>query len=179
MSYKAYANVTTPTCAGSHLGLDGTARHKHACFSHTTFYADAANGTLPAFSYIMPPTEACDHPCYDMAKGERLVKDIYEALRAGPGWEDTMFFVAYDDGGGFYDHVLSDMVRSASPPLPMFARVLFVLSLHVSLRHCADDIMRTCHRRACPTPSRAAACRPAARTTPSISGGWASAWPRF
>eukprot|EP01046_Picozoa_sp_COSAG06_P082649 COSAG06_NODE_29651_length_552_cov_1.220751_2_plen_46_part_01 len=30
---------------------------------------------------------------------------MYEALRAGPGWENTMFFVAYDDGGGFYDHV--------------------------------------------------------------------------
>lgn len=33
------------------------------------------------------------------------MKDMYEALRAGPGWANTMFFVAYDDGGGFYDHV--------------------------------------------------------------------------
>jgi phospholipase C len=34
------------------------------------------------------------------------LKDIYEALRAGPKWESTMFFIAYDDGGGFYDHVV-------------------------------------------------------------------------
>merc|ERR1719231_633952 len=34
------------------------------------------------------------------------MKDLYEALRAGPGWENTLFFVAYDDGGGTYDHVV-------------------------------------------------------------------------
>jgi phospholipase C len=49
---------------------------------------------------------AGDHPCHDIAKGERFLKDIYEALRAGPKWESTMFFIAYDDGGGFYDHVV-------------------------------------------------------------------------
>jgi hypothetical protein len=27
------------------------------------------------------------------AKGERQLKDIYEALRAGPGWENTLFVV--------------------------------------------------------------------------------------
>jgi phospholipase C len=39
---------------------------------------------------------------HDMAKGERLLKDIYEALRAGPGWENTLFAIAYDDAGDFY-----------------------------------------------------------------------------
>ena len=47
-------------------------------------YWDAASGTLPAFSWVMPPFQACDHPCYDNAKGERFVKDFYETLRAGP-----------------------------------------------------------------------------------------------
>ena len=41
------------------------------------------------------------HPCYDMAKGDRLLKDIYEALRAGPKWEKTMLVVVYDDSGGW------------------------------------------------------------------------------
>ena len=62
----------------------------------------------------------------DVAKGERVVKDLYEALRAGPGWESTMLFVAYDDGGGTYDHVVpphedvpnpeTDDVCPTSPP---------------------------------------------------------------
>ena len=41
-----------------------------------------------------------------LPSGERLLKDTYEALRAGPGWLKTLFFVVYDDGGFFYDHVV-------------------------------------------------------------------------
>ena len=33
----------------------------------------------------------------DMAKGERLLKDVYESLRAGPKWEKTLLLVVYDD----------------------------------------------------------------------------------
>ena len=72
-------------------------------------------GTLPSFSYLTPPFEASDHPCNDVAKGERLQKDLYEALRAGPGWENTLFFVAYDDTGGFYDHVLPPIENVPNP----------------------------------------------------------------
>ena len=36
----------------------------------------------------------------DVAKGERFQKDIYEALRAGPGWGKTLFLIVYDDSGG-------------------------------------------------------------------------------
>jgi len=48
------------------MELDGVARHKDRCFSHDQFYKDAAAGTLPAFSYLSPVGEACDHPCHDM-----------------------------------------------------------------------------------------------------------------
>ena len=37
-----------------------------------------------------------------MALGERLHKDIYEALRAGPKWAKTLLAIVYDDGGDFY-----------------------------------------------------------------------------
>ena len=64
------------------------------------FYEQAAAGTLPAFSWISPKHEAADHPCLDLAKGERMLKDIYEALRGGKAWEKTLFVVTYDDYGG-------------------------------------------------------------------------------
>ena len=79
----------------------GVARHKDRFFSHTLFYEQAAAGTLPAFSWISPKHEAADHPCLDLAKGERMLKDIYEALRGGKAWEKTLFVVTYDDYGGF------------------------------------------------------------------------------
>ena len=77
------------------------------------FYASAANGTLPEFSWVIPGRDPrtgaganSDHPCNDIALGERLLKDTYEAVRAGPGWSKTLLFVVYDDGGFFYDHAV-------------------------------------------------------------------------
>ena len=34
-----------------------------------------------------------------------MIKQVYEALRAGPKWNETLFIVTYDEHGGFYDHV--------------------------------------------------------------------------
>ncbi|KAJ8599814.1 hypothetical protein CTAYLR_004013 [Chrysophaeum taylorii] len=93
--------INTPDVA-----MEGVARYVEAFESQTVFYERAANGTLPEFSWINPPLQACDHPCYDVAKGERLLKDVYEALRSGPKWNETLFLVAYDDAGGFYDSVV-------------------------------------------------------------------------
>lgn len=93
--------ISTPDVA-----MIGVARHKDRFMSQEIFYQQAANGTLPALSWVLPPIQACDHPCHDIAKGERLLKDVYEAVRAGPGWNRTLLFVAYDDAGGYYDHVV-------------------------------------------------------------------------
>ena len=93
--------INTPDVA-----MAGVARHKDRFFSQETFYARAANGSLPQFAWLHPPIQACDHPCHDVAKGERLLKDVYEALRAGPKWESTLLLVVYDDAGGYYDHVV-------------------------------------------------------------------------
>ena len=77
--------------------------------TYDDFYAMAANGSLPSFSWVLPRQglnkttgegENDDHPCHDIALGERLLKDTYEALRAGPGWNKTVFIVTYDDTGG-------------------------------------------------------------------------------
>jgi hypothetical protein len=38
----------------------------------------------------------CTNLVVAVAKGERLLKDVYEALRNGPGWSKTLFFVTYD-----------------------------------------------------------------------------------
>ena len=101
------SNTGTNTSTGldPDVTMAGVARHKSRFFSHARFYEQAAAGTLPAFSWISPAHEASDHPCFDMAKGERLLKDVYEALRNGAGWNKTLFVVTYDDYGGFFDHV--------------------------------------------------------------------------
>ncbi len=71
------------------------------------FYADAAAGTLPQFTYINP--ECCSvqsfHPPSAITDGEAFIKKIYEALRASPDWDSTLFLLTFDEHGGFADHV--------------------------------------------------------------------------
>lgn len=98
--------------------MAGVARHIDKFHSQASFYEQAAAGTLPAFSWFSPPWEACDHPCHDIAKGERLLKDVYESLRAGPKWNRTMLLVVYDDIGGYFDHIIPPYEGVPAPDAP-------------------------------------------------------------
>lgn len=46
-----------------------------------------------------------DHPSHDVSVGQQHVKEVYEALRASPQWNEILFIITYDEHGGFYDHV--------------------------------------------------------------------------
>jgi phospholipase C len=75
------------------------------------FYEDAANGTLPHYSFLEPRFNNWggqrndQHPPYSVAEGEQLIYDVYQALRNGKNWERTLFVITYDEHGGCYDHV--------------------------------------------------------------------------
>jgi phospholipase C len=47
--------------------------------------------------------------------GELLIKSVYEALRASPLWNETVLLVAWDEHGGFYDHVPPPSVGVPAP----------------------------------------------------------------
>jgi phospholipase C len=79
-----------------------------------SFLDDVAAGNLPAVSWIDPrfkdlrvlgPDSNDDHPPSDVVAGQELVLTIYHALSSSPSWEKTLFVIAYDEHGGFYDHV--------------------------------------------------------------------------
>jgi phospholipase C len=72
------------------------------------FTSDAAAGRLAQYSFLEPSWGSAgnsQHPNYDVALGEKLIHDVYYALRGGPGWNETLLFVTYDEHGGCYDHV--------------------------------------------------------------------------
>jgi phospholipase C len=74
----------------------------------TDFQAAAAAGTLPSYAFLEPSwtsTGNSQHPNYDVALGEQLIHDVYEALRSGPNWGQTLFILTYDEHGGCFDHV--------------------------------------------------------------------------
>jgi phospholipase C len=84
------------------------------------FKADAASGTLPAFSFlepfwIAPSGTTSYHPKADLVPGEMALNEIYEALKNSPQWEDTLFVITFSKGGGIYDHVAPPKGTKAWP----------------------------------------------------------------
>lgn len=83
----------------------------------TDFQAAAAAGSLPAFAFLEPSWGSSgnsQHPNYNVAAGEHLIHDVYTALRNGPGWNQTLLIITYDEHGGCYDHLPPP--TGATPP---------------------------------------------------------------
>ncbi|HZU57934.1 MAG TPA: alkaline phosphatase family protein [Actinocrinis sp.] len=71
----------------------------------SSFYAAAAGGTLPAVSWIDPNGIVSEHPPARVSDGQRYVTGLINAIMQSPDWKSTAIFLAWDDWGGFYDHV--------------------------------------------------------------------------
>jgi phospholipase C len=76
------------------------------------FFIDAKGpeGNFPSYSFIEPnyfgSGQNDEHPPSDILRGEVLLAQVYNAIRANEAlWEKTLLVVLYDEHGGFYDHV--------------------------------------------------------------------------
>jgi phospholipase C len=83
-----------------------------ACASLRYFYQDAKGpeANFPKFSLIEPgyfgKTPSDQHPPHDVFRGEALIAEVYNALRANDAlWQRSLLVVIYDEHGGFYDHI--------------------------------------------------------------------------
>jgi phospholipase C len=79
----------------------------------SAFVSDAAAGKLPSFSFLDPnfTTQSQENP-QNIVLGEALLAQVVQAIGASPLWPSTLFILAYDEHGGYYDHV---------PPPPALA----------------------------------------------------------
>ena len=74
------------------------------------FYADAKAGNLPAVSWVVPNGADSEHPPALVSTGESYVTGLIDAVMQSPDWSSTAIFLAWDDWGGFYDHVAPPVV---------------------------------------------------------------------
>jgi hypothetical protein len=94
--------------------------HPENWFPMSAFRDHVVDGTLPNYSFIEPSHEGPDsnsqHPgnnfvpaiggIYDFQRGEALIAQVYETLRAAPKlFERTLLLITYDEHGGLFDHV--------------------------------------------------------------------------
>jgi phospholipase C len=69
------------------------------------FFAAAKRGTLPAVSWLTPSNRVSEHPPALISRGQTYVTNVIDAVMKSPDWRSTAIFLAWDDWGGFYDHV--------------------------------------------------------------------------
>jgi phospholipase C len=116
------------------------------------FFAAARAGTLPAVSWVVPNNRDSEHPPASVATGQAWVTSLVDAVMRGPDWKSSAIFLAWDDWGGFYDHVVPPTIdglgyglRVPGLVISPYARRGFVdhqvLSFDAYLRFIEDDFL--------------------------------------
>jgi len=73
--------------------------------SLSDFFVAAKSGSLPEVSWIVPNGTVSEHPPGLITAGQTYVTGLINAIMQSPDWDSTAIFLAWDDWGGFYDHV--------------------------------------------------------------------------
>jgi phospholipase C len=105
--------------------VDGRFMHFHDFLERVNdpAFDDAYVFIEPSYGHVLMDGSnfkcgSSQHPLDDVTRGERLLKEIYEAVRNSPHWMTSVLVVMYDEHGGFYDHVAPP---PAVPPGDTFA----------------------------------------------------------
>jgi phospholipase C len=71
------------------------------------FSTDAANGTLPQVALIEGGYSSGldEHPDSNVQGGAQYVASLINDWMNSVSWQDSVFILTYDEGGGLYDHV--------------------------------------------------------------------------
>jgi phospholipase C len=115
-----YENPTGAACTGTTQGSQAAVGDPSNAFCIDTskiaplsqYFTDLQNGTLPSFAYIEAGFGVNDeHPGsgQSILTGQSQVANIINALMTSTSWNDSAFFLSYDEAGGPFDHV---------PPVP-------------------------------------------------------------
>jgi phospholipase C len=70
------------------------------------FFTAARRGELPAVAWVAPNDRVSEHPPSLVSSGQAYVTRLVNAVMRSPDWSSTAIFLAWDDWGGFYDHVV-------------------------------------------------------------------------
>lgn len=86
----------------------------------SVFYQEAADGTLPAVSFVEPfglygengIPDVSEHPPANITVGEQWTVNAVNAVMHGPDWGSSTIFITWDENGGFFDNVAAPQVNS-------------------------------------------------------------------
>lgn len=110
-SYTIYADLFPLTCV-----VNGIKYLKNTKLSFNNFLKDAKDGKLPNYSFIEPKffgQHNDQHPSAEhkptrdgtVLLGEKLIWDVYNAVKNSPQKDETLLIITHDEHGGCFDHV--------------------------------------------------------------------------
>jgi phospholipase C len=62
---------------------------------------------------VIPSGLVSEHPSAAISVGQAYVTNLINTIATGPDWNSTAIFLAWDDWGGFYDHVKPPIIDGA------------------------------------------------------------------
>ena len=129
-SYRIYTSTPGGSILLSNLYL---IHHQEGFHPYSEFLSDCAHGDLQAYTFIEPRYDDdlasglyanSQHPGFPVDEGERLIAEVYTALRKSSQWSRTLLLIVYDEHGGIFDHVpppsltVDPMYAHLPPPPP-------------------------------------------------------------
>lgn len=78
----------------------------------TQILSDISTGQLPEVSWVIPTGQESDHAGINDGSGPSWVSSVVNAIGNSPYWANTVIFIAWDDWGGWYDHVPPTIINS-------------------------------------------------------------------
>jgi phospholipase C len=104
-----------PPSSVANVGLSDQANHQ---YDLTTFWQAAGAGNLPAVSFLKAPHYQDVHPGDSNPIDEQVfLTQTINRLQNLPEWSSMAIVVAWDDSGGFYDHVTGPVLSHSNTAL--------------------------------------------------------------
>lgn len=116
--FQYYQSTTNPhhlpPTSAAMVGKTDRANHQ---YDISDLWNAADVGNLPAVSFLKASQYQTGHPgSSDPIDEQTFLVDTINRLQMLPQWNSTAVIIAYDDSGGWYDHVMPPIISQSNDP---------------------------------------------------------------
>ena len=117
--FQYYRSTSNPQhLEPSSVAMVGKTDQANHLYDINWFWKAADAGNVPAVSILRGPAYQDGHAGYsDPLDEDEYLRETLERLKKLPAWNSMAIIIAYDDGGGWYDHVMPPIVNHSNTTL--------------------------------------------------------------
>lgn len=107
----AIQHICQPATIAGKLTCTGPIWTSGVVIPETQVLLDIASGNLQQVTWVIPNGPQSDHANSNDGSGPSWVASIVNALGNSPYWSNVAIIIAWDDWGGWYDHVAPKVIN--------------------------------------------------------------------